>query len=144
MIIPGFQIERELGRSALTNVYLALQLHPFRRVALKVAHCDLADAKPRLAELEAHITLQPGFRHPRIAHIHGAGAHENLLYLVMEYLEGGDLEQNLGWGMSLNRLLTAYCAVCDALDHAHSQGVMHGRIKLANILFRTDVEAVPG
>ena len=142
MEIPGLQIERELSRSQCTRLYLASRLHPYRRVAIKVAHCAGGDAAGRLQRLRSHRTLQPDFRHPHIVHVEGAGAEEASLYLVMEYLEGGTLDQNLVWGMGVHKLLAAVSGICDALDYAHREGVIHGRVSPANILFRSEAEAV--
>lgn len=142
MEIPGFQIERELGRSQCARVYLASRLHPYRRVAIKVAQCTDGEAANRLHRLRDHRTLQPGFRHPHIVHLEGAGVVGQHLYLVMEYLEGGTLDQNLAWGMGMPQLLAAMSGICDALDYAHGEGVVHGRIRPDNILFRSEAEAV--
>ena len=74
MEIPGFQLERELGHSPRSRVYLATRLHPYRRVAIKVAQCADGDAAGRLHRLRGHRALQPGFGHPHIVHLEGAGA----------------------------------------------------------------------
>lgn len=142
MDIPGFQIERELSRSEYTCVYLASQLNPYRRVVVKTAQCADGEARARLQRMQGHAALQPGFRHPNIVHIQKAGAQDAFLYLVMEYLEGGTLEQNLSWGLTLDKLLRVACDLCDALDHGHAQGAVHGGVRPTNILFRSEAEAV--
>ena len=142
MDIPGFQIERELSRSDGTWIYLASQLHPYRRVAVKAARCAGEDPGAQLREMLGHGALQPGFQHPHIVHIRKAGAESAFLYLVMEYLEGGTLEQNLAWGLALDKLLRIAADLCSALDHAHAQGVVHGGVRPSNILFRSEAEAV--
>ena len=142
MDIPGFQTERELGHSQRSRVYLASRLHPYRRVAIKVAQCADGDAANRLHRLRSHGSLQPGFGHPHIVHIESIGAEGPLLYLVMEYLEGGTLDQNLAWGMGVHNLLTAVGGICDALDYLHRNDMVLGGIRPASILFRSEVEAV--
>lgn len=143
MDIPGLQIERELSHFGHTWVYLASQLNPYRRVAVKVARCgDGMDPAARLRELLAQGALRPELQHQRIVHVQKAGAQGPFLYLVMEHLEGGNLEQNLAWGLGLGKLLGAVCGLCDALDHAHGQGLVHGRIRPSNILFRSEAEVV--
>ena len=146
MDIPGFQIERELGlgRSQRSRVYLASRLHPYRRVVIKAAHCADGDAASRLHRLRSHKSLQPGFRHPHIVHVESTGAHGPYIYLVMEYLEGGTLDQNLAWGMGVPKLLAAVGGICDALDYLHGEGLILGGLSPANILFRSEVEAVLG
>ena len=142
MNIPGFQIERRLGRSGGAELYLASETHPYKRVALAVARRGTAEVPEALRELERHSALKPDFRHPNILHVHRVGAHGEWLYLAMEYVEGGDLNENLAWGMSLERLVNAFCDLCGALDHARGKGLAHGRISAANILFRSPSEVV--
>ena len=142
MNIPGFQIERRLGRSGDAELYLASQTHPYKRVALAVARRGVAEAPEALRGLERHPALKSDFRHPNILHVHRVGAHGERLYLAMEYVEGGDLSENLVWGMGLERLVSAFCDLCAALDHARGKGLAHGRISAANILFRSPSEVV--
>ena len=144
MNIPGFQIERRLGRSEGAELYLASETHPYKRVALAVARRGVAEAPAALRELERHPALQADFRHPNILHLHRAGADGEWLYLAMEYIEGGNLSENLAWGMGLDRLLNAFCGLCAALDHARGKGLAHGRISASNILFRSPAEVVLG
>ena len=140
--IPGFQIERPLGHSGGAALYLASQTHPYKRVALAVAHREAAQTPETLRELQRHPALDPDFRHPNILPVHRVGAHGQWLYLVMEYIEGGTLKENLGWGMGLDRLVLAFCDLCGALDHAREKGLAHGCINAANILFRSPSQAV--
>lgn len=142
MKIPGFQIERRLGRSGDAELYLASQTHPYKRVALAVARRGADEAPEALRELERHPALQSDFRHPHILHVHRVGAHHEWLYLAMEYVEGGDLSENLVWGMGLERLVNAFCDLCAALDHARGKGLAHRRVSAANILFRSPSEVV--
>ncbi len=142
MNIPGFQIERRLGLSGGAELYLASQIHPYKRIVLAVARRGAAEAPEALRELERHPALKANFRHPNILHVYRVGAHAEWLYLAMEYIEGGDLSENLAWGMSLDRLINAFCDLCAALDHARGKGLAHGRISAANILFRSPSEVV--
>ena len=142
MNIPGFQIERRIGRSGGAALYLASQIHPYKRVALAVAQRGAAEAAEALRQLEAHPALRADFRHPNVLHVHQVGAHQEWLYLAMEYIEGGSLSENLAWGMGLDRLINAFCDLCAVVDHARERGLAHGRISAANILFRSPSEVV--
>lgn len=142
MNIPGFQIERRLGQTGGADLYLASQIHPYKRVALAVARRGVAEAPEALRQLERHPALKAEFRHPNILHVHRVGAQGEWLYLAMEYIEGGNLSENLAWGMSLDRLVNAFRDLCAAVDHAHEKGLAHGRISAANILFRSPNEVV--
>ena len=142
MNVPGFQIERRLGRSGGADLYLASQVHPYKRVALAVSRRGVARAPEALRELQRHPALQPDFSHPNILQVNRVGAHGEWLYLSMEYVEGGDLSENLAWGMGLGRLVSAFGDLCAALDHARGKGLAHGRINAANILFRSSSEVL--
>ena len=70
------------------------------------------------------------------------GSHESTLYLVLEYVRGGDLNQRLQKGMRLTELLSVVKDIGRALDYAHGKGFIHRDIKPENILFREDGSAV--
>ena len=142
MNIPGFQIERPLGHWDGAELFLASQTHPYKRVALAVVRRGAAEAPEALRDLERHPALTKDFRHPNILHVHRAGAHDGWLYLAMEYIEGGDLSENLAWGMDVDRLIDAFCDLCFVVDLAQGTGIVHGRINANNILFRSPSEVV--
>lgn len=142
MDIPGFEIEREIGRGGMARVWLATQTKFGRWVALKVVSADFAkDTQFRKRFLqESRINAQ--LTHPNIVQVHDVGAHEQLLYLVMEYLPGGDLNARLEAGLHIRDLVAVAKDIGRALDYAHRKGVVHRDIKPENILFRDDDSAV--
>ena len=142
MDIPGFEIEREIGRGGMARVWLANQTKFGRWVALKVVSSDFAkDPQFRKRFLqESRINAQ--LTHPNIVQVHDVGAHDNLLYLVMEYLPGGDLNLRLERGLRIAELIGVAKDIGRALDHAHAKGIVHRDIKPENILFREDGSAV--
>ena len=109
---------------------------------MAVARRGVAEASEALRTLQQHPALQADLRHPNILHVHRVGAHHEWLYLAMEYIEGGDLSENLAWGMGLDRLVDAFCDLCAAVDYAREKGLAHGGIGAANILFRSPSEVV--
>ena len=142
MELPGFDIEREVGRGGMARVYLAVQKKFGRLVALKVVSPDFAkdsDFRKRFLR-ESQINAQ--LTHPNIVQVYDVGLHEQYLYLVMEYLRGGDLNRALESGLRMVTLVGVVRDIAKALDYAHERGFVHRDIKPENILFREDGSAV--
>lgn len=136
--IPGYQIEREIGRGGMATVYLALQESLSRHVALKVMNPVLTtdeDFKTRFLN-EGHIVGQ--LSHSNIVTVFDIGAHENHYYLSMELLRGGSLREKIQQTLPLNQALTIAKALANALGYAHQRGFIHRDIKPPNVLFRED------
>jgi len=140
--IPGYELEQEIGRGGMARVYLAMQTKFGRWVALKVVSAEYAkDSEFRKRFLqESRINAQ--LTHPNIVQVHDVGAHDDYLYLVMEYLRGGDLNARLAAGMHITELVQVAKDIGRALDHAHAKQVVHRDVKPENILFREDGSAV--
>lgn len=136
--IPGYRIEREVGRGGMATVYLALQESLHRKVALKVMNPALsADEDFRLRFLnEGHIVGQ--LSHSSIVTVFDIGSHDNHYYLSMEYLPGGSLRERVRGGLSLEQALDIAATLGSALGYAHQRGFIHRDIKPLNVLFRED------
>ena len=95
MEIPGYTIEREIGRGGMARVYLAVQRKFGRLVAIKVVSPQFTNDTSfgKRFVREARIIAQ--LNHPNIVQVHDAGVHGEIYYLVMEYLRGGDLNRRL-------------------------------------------------
>ena len=140
-----FELTRLLGRGSMGSVYEGAQLRLNKRVAVKVLARELAGNDEALARFrrEADVTSQLG--HPHIVQVFDFGiAPSGEPYLVMEYLEGEDLEHRL---YRVDRLpLTTTVAlirqVCAALSTTHARGIVHRDLKPANI-FMLDIEGEP-
>ncbi len=140
--IPGYSIEREIGRGGMASVHLAVQRKFGRLVAIKIVSpqtADLDDAGARFVR-EARIVAQ--LSHSGIVQVHDAGVQDDCYYLVMEYLRGGDLNRRLERGMHMQAVVAVVRDIARALDYAHSKGYVHRDIKPENILFREDGSAV--
>ena len=140
--LPGFDIQKEIGRGGMAHVYLAVQTKFGRLVALKVVSGKYA-RDPRFKERfvrESRINAR--LTHPNIVQVYDVGSHEGVLYLVLEYVRGGDLIARLNRGIHIEELVRVICDICKALDYAHEKGFVHRDIKPENILFREDGSAV--
>jgi eukaryotic-like serine/threonine-protein kinase len=131
----NYQIERELGRGGMATVYLARDPKHGRSVALKVLRPELAvtlgsDRFLREIQVAARLT------HPHILALHDSGESEGLLYYVMPYIDGESLRERLNRETRLPpaEVVKIGREVADALDYAHSRGVVHRDIKPENIL----------
>lgn len=132
-----YRIIRLLGEGGMGAVYEAEQDHPRRIVALKVIHRRLA-TRELLRRFEREAEILGRLQHPGIAHIYDAGRLADMgdrPYLAMEIVRGLPLsayarEQSL----STSQRLDLVARICDAVQHAHDQGVIHRDLKPANIL----------
>jgi serine/threonine protein kinase len=134
----GFQyrIERLLGRGGMGAVYLAHELALDRDVAIKVLppeHAGTPEVRERFRR-EARTAAR--LSHPHIVPLHTFGEVSGLVYFVMGYVAGESLAARLQRQGTLDseEARTLLVAVCDALDYAHRQGIVHRDIKPDNIL----------
>ena len=141
MEVPGFRIQREVGRGAASVVYLATWGEIRREVALKVALGEPArdpDVQRRFAR-ESDVVAD--IDHPHVVKVYEAGT-GICPYIAMEYLDGGDLIARLGRGMSVTDVVRIAKHVALALDILSVHGIVHRDVKPENILFRGRDEAV--
>jgi WD40 repeat protein/predicted Ser/Thr protein kinase len=133
--IGRYRVVRRLGEGGMGTVYEAEQDDPPRTVALKVMRpgFDSPDLRKRFA-LEARILGR--LHHAGIAQVYDAGATESRqLYFAMEFIRGLPLHEHLRRHATDARArLELMAHVCDAVEHAHEQGVIHRDLKPANIL----------
>ena len=139
----GFQVDAVLAQGGMGVVYLATELRPRRRVALKlIAPALAADPAYRerfLREVDALAELE----HPNVVPIHAAGEWGGQLYLAMRYLDGPDLAEVVRsrGPLSAPDALALLAPIADALDAAHARGIVHRDVTPSNI--RLDARGVP-
>lgn len=140
MQIPGFQIQREIGRGGMATVYLAIQASLNRPVVLKVLDTSASEkSEDLISRFLAEGRIIASLNHPNIVTIYDIGiANENDLYISMEYVQGGDLKQRLELSISPEEALRYLSQIADALGEAHKHGIIHRDVKPANILFKDD------
>jgi len=140
-ILGRYQIEKLLGKGAMGRVYLGKDFKLDRLVAIKTL--------PLSQEFEADELLEATMRffreataagrltHPHIVSIYEAGEEQDLAYISMEFFKGGNLvpytqPENL---LPIHTVINIIITMAEALDYAHSQGVVHRDIKPANIMY---------
>jgi serine/threonine-protein kinase len=130
-----YRLDRELGRGGMATVYLAHDLKHDRPVALKVLHPELAAALGS-ERFEQEIMLAARLQHPHILSVHDSGVAAGELWFTMPFVEGESLRDRLKREGTLapDEALRITREVADALDYAHSRGIIHRDIKPENIL----------
>ncbi len=132
-----YAIERELGEGGMATVYLADDLKHKRKVALKVLKPELA-AVVGAERFLAEITTTANLTHPHILPLFDSGEADSFLFYVMPHIEGESLRERIDREKQLpvDEAVKIVTEVADALEHAHSKGVIHRDIKPANILLQ--------
>ena len=132
-----YAIERELGRGGMATVYLARDLRHDRAVALKAWQPVVADV-PGVERFLLEIRTTARLAHPHILPLLDSGEADGLLFYVMPYVEGESLRDRLARErqLPLADALRIAGEVADALNFAHSRGIVHRDIKPDNILFQ--------
>ncbi len=106
------------------------------QVVVEAFGADLWRDQGRLQSLRDSLRLAASLRHPNIVPIHGSGIHQGRPFLILPHYQAGDLEDR--WESGVVMALDAWSIlkqVASALDHAHSQGVVHGGLTPGHIWF---------
>lgn len=146
--IDNYQLEELLGHGSMADVFRATNKSNQQVVAVKIIHRHLLDQDFILERIIREVESLSALRHPNIIHLYDHSITPKLAYLVMEYIEGGTLEQVLerareaGQFIPLRKVLRWLKAISSAVDHAHENGLVHRDLKPANVLFRQDGQPV--
>jgi serine/threonine protein kinase len=140
MDIPGYKVLREIGKGGMATVYLAIQESLDRPVVLKIMDSvDVKNSEDMIDRFLAEGRIIASLNHPNIITIYDIGiASNNSLYISMEYVEGGDLKQQIELGISPEDTLDYLRQIAYALKEAHKHGIIHRDVKPANILFKDE------
>jgi WD40 repeat protein/serine/threonine protein kinase len=133
--VPGYEIERELGRGGMGVVYLARQTQLNRHVALKMILAGLHASEPERERFRIEARAAAQLQHPNIVQIHEVGETDGRPYLALEFVAGGSLAGRLiGQPWPARDAAALIEPLARAIDHAHSRGIIHRDLKPANVL----------
>ncbi len=137
-VFAGYTIVRRLGAGGMGEVYLAAHPRLPRRDALKILPNDLTANLEFRQRFNREADLAASLYHEHIVGIHDRGEFDGQLWISMDYVQGTDAAQLLHSqypsGMPVADVVEIISAVADALDYAHSRGLLHRDVKPANIL----------
>ena len=136
--VTHYRIVDKIGEGGMGVVYRAEDTRLGRPVAVKFLSLRLLEDTVAVERFQREARAASSLNHPHIAAVYDIGKHNNLPFLVMELLDGSTLRRRCsGKPLSIDLLLDYAVQAADALDAAHSAGIVHRDIKSANI-FVTD------
>jgi serine/threonine-protein kinase len=132
-----FQIVRKIGTGGMGAVYEASQPSVNGKVAVKILHAKLANRKDLVSRFHREAAAMSHLTHPNTVKVlvYGEDDKDGLLYIVMEYLEGKNLNQTVRaeGPLPAERAVPLLVQACHALQEAHEKGIVHRDLKPENI-----------
>lgn len=140
LIGDRYKIISELGHGGMSDVFEAKDIIFKRTVAIKIIKFDQANKIENLIRFQNEARFSAAFSHPNIVKIFDYGEHNNLPYIVNEYMKSQTLRDTLNYkkNLTLNEACQIMLQLCDALIEVHSKNIIHRDVKPQNIYYGSD------
>ncbi|MDA0770588.1 MAG: hypothetical protein BZY79_03495 [SAR202 cluster bacterium Casp-Chloro-G4] len=137
-----YYVQEKLGSGGMATVFKARDPSLDRTVAIKVLAFLRADEPAFRERFSREAQAIARLNHPHILQVYDVGEDKGFTYIVTEYVSGGTLLERLGSPHDLGEALRILRPLAEALDFAHSNGIVHRDIKPSNVLMRDEGEPV--
>lgn len=150
-VISHYKILKKVGEGGMGVVYLAEDIKLGRKVAMKILTQKLTERNGARERFKREAKTAASVNHPNIVTVHEIDEYEDLIYIVMEYVEGETLDRKIKIKgedagekttpletLKTDDIINIILEVCEGLEIAHQAGIVHRDIKLENILINRE------
>src|SRR5262245_51123180 len=133
--LGAYEITALLGKGGMGEVYRATDKRLDRTVAIKVLRVQLSANSEMRERFEREARAVASLNHPNVCVLHDVGRHEDIDFLVLEFIEGTTLSNRLEKGpLPVEEAIRHSIQIADALNVAHRKGIIHRDLKPGNVM----------
>ncbi len=142
LTLGQYEIGERIGSGGMATVYRGRQISLNREVAIKVLPAHFSNDETFVERFKQEAVSVANLRHPNILSVIDFGEQNGIIYMVTEFVPGGNLAERLGVPLDLDDVLGVMTPLASALDYAHSRGIVHRDLKPANVLMTLTDEPI--